>query len=91
MSAKTELAVELETTRSGTEPPVATETGCDLDELSPREKEVARLVAKGFSNKEAARLLQVSHWTVAAQLKAVFLKLGVRRRSELAYLLRHSF
>lgn len=59
-----------------------------LDLLSARELEVARLVAKGFSNKEVALLLEISHWTVAAHLKATFLKLGVRRRSELAYMLR---
>ncbi len=59
-----------------------------FDLLSARELEVARLVAKGFSNKEVALLLEISHWTVAAHLKATFLKLGVRRRSELAYMLR---
>jgi DNA-binding NarL/FixJ family response regulator len=60
----------------------------ELDLLSARELEVARLVAKGFSNKEIALLLEISHWTVAAHLKATSLKLGVRRRSELAYMLR---
>lgn len=59
-----------------------------FDLLSARELEVARLVAKGFSNKEVALFLEISHWTVAAHLKATFLKLGVRRRSELAYMLR---
>ena len=46
------------------------------------------LVAKGFSNKEVAQFLEISHWTVAAHLKATFLKLAVRRRSELAYIMR---
>ncbi|MDP5219852.1 LuxR C-terminal-related transcriptional regulator [Ruegeria sp. 2205SS24-7] len=59
-----------------------------FDLLSARELEVSRLVAKGFSNKEVALFLEISHWTVAAHLKATFLKLGVRRRSELAYMLR---
>lgn len=60
----------------------------DLDKLSARELECARLVAKGFSNKEIGLLLDISHWTVAAHMKATFLKLGVRRRAELAYVLR---
>ena len=64
----------------------ATDTG--LDQLSARELEVARLVAKGFANKEIAQFLDISHWTVAAHLKSTFLKTGVRRRSELAYVMR---
>ena len=60
----------------------------DLDKLSARELECARLVAKGFSNKEVGQFLEISHWTVAAHLKATFLKLDVRRRAELAYVLR---
>lgn len=60
----------------------------EFDKLSSRELECARLVAKGFSNKEVGQLLEISPWTVAAHLKATFLKLGIRRRAELAYLLR---
>ena len=56
--------------------------------LTPREQEIATLVAKGFSNKEVGQILDISHWTVAAHLKTTFLKLGLRRRSELAYALR---
>jgi DNA-binding NarL/FixJ family response regulator len=56
--------------------------------LTPRECEIAILVAKGFSNKEVGQFLEISHWTVAAHLKSCFLKLGLRRRSELAYALR---
>lgn len=62
--------------------------GLGFGQLSGRELEVARLVAKGFSNKEVAQFLEISHWTVAAHLKATFLKLAVRRRSELAYIMR---
>ena len=57
--------------------------------LTPREQEIALLVAKGFSNKEVGRVLDISHWTVAAHLKATFLKLGLKRRSELTYVLRN--
>jgi DNA-binding CsgD family transcriptional regulator len=60
----------------------------EFTKLSARELECARLVAKGYSNKEVGQLLGISHWTVAAHIKATFLKHGVRRRVELAYLLR---
>jgi len=56
--------------------------------LTSREYEIARMVAMGFANKEVGRMLEISHWTVAAHLKATFLKLGVKRRSELAYMMR---
>ncbi|WP_300527281.1 LuxR C-terminal-related transcriptional regulator [Maricaulis sp.] len=70
------------------QPPVPMDETVELALLSPRELEITRCVAKGFSNKETARLLGISHWTVAAHLKASFLKLGVKRRSELAFLMR---
>lgn len=57
--------------------------------LTPREQEIALLVAKGFSNKEVGHFLEISHWTVAAHLKSCYIKLGLRRRSELAYALRY--
>ena len=60
----------------------------ELTLLTAREIEVARLVAKGFSNKEVGRVLEISHWTVAAHLKAAFTKLDVKRRAELVYALR---
>lgn len=55
-----------------------------LDALSPREAEVAQAVAAGRSNKEVARELGVTERTVKAHLGAVFEKLGVRDRLQLA-------
>ncbi|MBV7544215.1 response regulator transcription factor [Acidovorax sp. sic0104] len=56
----------------------------DLQQLlSSRELEVARAVAKGFSNKEIADLLFISERTVKAHLGAAFEKLGVRDRVQL--------
>lgn len=55
-----------------------------LDVLSPREAEVAQAVAAGRSNKEVARELGVTERTVKAHLGAVFEKLGVRDRLQLA-------
>ncbi len=52
--------------------------------LSPRETQVARLVASGQSNKEVATKLFISERTVKAHLGVVFEKLGVRDRLQLA-------
>ena len=52
--------------------------------LTKRELEVARTVAGGASNKEIARLLNITERTVKAHVGAVFQKLGVRDRLHLA-------
>jgi DNA-binding NarL/FixJ family response regulator len=50
--------------------------------LSPREREVIRLVAAGSTNHEIAEQLGVSSETVKTLLARTFAKLGVRRRAE---------
>jgi two-component system nitrate/nitrite response regulator NarL len=52
--------------------------------LSAREAQVARTVADGASNRETAERLGISERTVKAHLSAVFEKLGVRDRLQLA-------
>ncbi len=54
-----------------------------MSSLSPREREIVRLVAKGLPNKAIAAVLEVSTWTVATHLRRVFAKLGVNTRSEM--------
>jgi DNA-binding CsgD family transcriptional regulator len=49
--------------------------------LSPREREVARMVAKGLTNKNIARVLDISLWTVSTHLRRIFAKLGVATRA----------
>lgn len=51
--------------------------------LSPREAQVARLVAAGRSNKEVADSLFISERTVKAHLGTIFDKLAVRDRLQL--------
>lgn len=51
--------------------------------LSPREKEVVRLVATGMPNKAIAQVLEISLWTVATHLRRVFAKLGVTTRAQM--------
>lgn len=50
--------------------------------LTARESEVVGFVARGMTNKEVARRLSVSHETIKKHLKRVFVKLGVRHRTE---------
>ena len=50
--------------------------------LSPREREVIRLVATGATNREIARALGVGEETVKTLLTRTFDKLGVRRRAQ---------
>lgn len=51
--------------------------------LSPREKEVVRLVALGLPNKAIAQVLEISLWTVATYVRRVFAKLGVTTRAQM--------
>ncbi|MFD1957389.1 LuxR C-terminal-related transcriptional regulator [Paenibacillus thailandensis] len=52
--------------------------------LTKREKEVAELVLAGFSNSDAASRLFISEVTVKKHLKAIYAKLGVHSRMQLA-------
>ncbi|HEY0536692.1 MAG TPA: AAA family ATPase [Actinoplanes sp.] len=54
-----------------------------LDLLSPQEIQVARAIAGGLNNAEAASVLFVSRKTVEAHLTRVYRKLGVRSRTDL--------
>jgi DNA-binding CsgD family transcriptional regulator len=49
--------------------------------LSPREQEIARMVAKGYPNKVIARVLEISSWTVSTHMRRIFAKLGVSSRA----------
>ena len=62
------------------------ETRSDSDwskRLSPREREVALLVARGLTNKEVGRELHLTVGTVKQHVHNIFLKLGTRRRQML--------
>lgn len=48
--------------------------------LTAREREVITLVGSGHTNKEIARLLQISHTTVQTQLHRIYVKLHVSGR-----------
>ena len=70
--------------------PPSSEAKLDVafDGLTPRERDVALKVAGGASNKEVARLLDITPRTVKAHMGAIFHKLGVRDRLQLVLRLR---
>ncbi len=59
-----------------------------LNELSPREREIAEMVAKGMRNKEIAANLFVSEETVKSHIKNIFTKCNIDRRSKIVELLK---
>lgn len=60
------------------------ETPSEMEELSPREREILELVAQGFPNKEIASRIGISDGTIRWHLRHVYEKLHVRSRTEAA-------
>jgi DNA-binding NarL/FixJ family response regulator len=56
----------------------------ELDQLTPREREVLRHIARGYMYKEIARSLGISVKTVEAHVSAVLRKLQLSSRHELS-------
>ena len=62
---------------------VRSETRAAREQLTPRERDIARYVALGRSNKEIASTLAISTWTVAGYLRRIYAKLDVNCRAEM--------
>jgi two-component system nitrate/nitrite response regulator NarL len=58
------------------------------DTLTPRQREIATLIAEGLSNKQIARRLSIERATVKNHVHNILAKLGVSRRDEVTLLLR---
>jgi DNA-binding NarL/FixJ family response regulator len=62
----------------------ATPADDDLDALTPREREVLRLIARGYTYREAAQDLVLSDRTIETHVSSVLRKLQLSNRRELA-------
>ncbi|WP_027007044.1 response regulator [Conexibacter woesei] len=65
-------------------PAAAAASDADLDQLTPREREVLRHIARGYLYKEIAQRLGISVKTVEAHVSAVLRKLQLSTRHELS-------
>jgi DNA-binding NarL/FixJ family response regulator len=63
--------------------PAGTAIDPELDLLTPREREVLRLLARGYTYKEIARRLEVSIKTIETHVSSVLRKLQLSSRHEL--------
>lgn len=62
------------------------EAGSTIQRLTPREREVVNLIARGYSYRETAARLSISVKTLESHMRHIFEKLSVASRHELAAL-----
>jgi len=65
--------------------------GNNLDELTPREKEILQELGKGLSNSQIAKALYISENTVKKHISSILAKLGLRDRLEAALYINNNF
>jgi RNA polymerase sigma factor (sigma-70 family) len=66
--------------RMATQPALNVSSSARLDELTPREREVLELVARGLSNSEIATAFVIEESTVKTHVRRILTKLRLRDR-----------
>jgi DNA-binding NarL/FixJ family response regulator len=66
--------------RMAGQPVSDSQAGARLDELTPREREVLELIARGLSNREIAAAFVIEESTVKTHVKRILMKLRLRDR-----------
>ncbi len=56
----------------------------DIDQLTPRERDILKLIAQGLSNKMIARKLDITESTVKVHVKHLLKKMKLKSRAEVA-------
>lgn len=64
--------------------PLSTDASAAVAQLSPREEDVLREIARGASNKEIARTLDIAETTVKIHVQHILRKLGLSSRVQAA-------
>lgn len=65
---------------------LSADSGGPLERLNQRERRIARLVARGMRNRDIGSELGIGEGTVKVYLHAMYQKLGIENRTELALL-----
>jgi non-specific serine/threonine protein kinase len=73
-----------EAVAAGLSPEAESPVTSAVDPLSPREREVAVLIAAGHTNREIGERLVISEWTVDTHVRHILTKLGLRSRAQVA-------
>jgi two-component system, NarL family, response regulator LiaR len=62
------------------------------ESLTPRESEILRMIARGYSNKRILKAFDLSEYTVKAHVSSLMAKIGVTSRTQAAlFALKHGF
>jgi non-specific serine/threonine protein kinase len=80
-AARTLVDSELSENRPAPPPPTTARTA---EALTPREREIAQLVAQGLTNRQIAERLVIATRTAEGHLQRILTKLGLTSRTQLA-------
>lgn len=54
--------------------------------ITEREKEILKLIVRGYSNEEIGKMMNISKHTVKAHISSILHKLNIQTRAELCFM-----